>query len=50
MIVPQRICYAYFRGSDGLGTCDNQCQWYKEGFDCPMWIPRDLWESRLVEG
>jgi len=26
-------CEAYFKGIDGLGTCDTKCQWYNE--DCP---------------
>lgn len=28
-----QICNAYFKGIDGLGTCDTECQWYYE--DCP---------------
>ena len=26
-------CNAYFKGSDGLGTCDTECQWYNK--NCP---------------
>lgn len=32
-------CYAYFKGKDGLGTCATECQWYREGEDCPWWRP-----------
>jgi len=27
-------CNAYFKGEDGLGTCDTECQWYNK--DCPV--------------
>lgn len=26
-------CKAHFKGIDGLGTCDTECQWYNE--ECP---------------
>ena len=46
MKVENQTCYAYFRGSDGLGTCDTECQWYKgmkegsmEPVICPWWKP-----------
>ena len=38
MIVNGKTCHSYFRGCDGQGTCDTDCQWYCEGHDCPMWI------------
>lgn len=28
-----QTCAAHFRGIDGLGTCDTECQWYCK--DCP---------------
>jgi len=27
-------CMAYFKGIDGLGTCDKDCQWWRDG-GCP---------------
>lgn len=28
-------CTAYFKGRNGLGVCDTECQWYhKEGCPC----------------
>ena len=33
MKVKNQICNAYFKGIDGLGTCDDKCQW--ESKDCP---------------
>lgn len=28
-------CTAYFKGIDGLGTCDDECQWWiEEGCVC----------------
>ena len=24
-------CTAYFRGKDGKGTCDTDCQWWNDG-------------------
>lgn len=36
-------CLAYFRGSDGCGTCDTECQWYVEGSSCPWWLTEEEW-------
>jgi len=41
MKVNGKTCYAYFRGCDGQGTCDTDCQWYREGKDCCMWREYD---------
>lgn len=27
-------CTNYFRGKDGLGTCDTECQWWKGSCPC----------------
>ena len=27
-------CEAFFKGKDGLGTCDTKCIWYSK--DCPL--------------
>ena len=41
-----KTCYAYFRGRDGEGTCDTECQWYPgENGVCPMQIPREDWDT-----
>jgi hypothetical protein len=37
MKIEGKKCYAYFKGRDGLGTCDNGCQWYIKGTDCINW-------------
>ena len=42
-VIEGRTCYAYFRGKDGCGTCDDRCQWYSSGEPCPMWIPMRFW-------
>lgn len=51
MKVKGKTCYAYFRGSDGKGTCDTDCQWWiAEYFNnfrgCPMWIDRKKWDTK----
>jgi hypothetical protein len=28
------ICTAYFRGKDGLGTCNTGCQWWDDKTEC----------------
>jgi len=35
-------CYAYFAGIDGLGKCNNRCQWWLDEYlevnkGCVMW-------------
>lgn len=30
----KRVCMAYFKGIDGMGTCDDGCQWWTR--DCPV--------------
>ena len=42
-------CYAHFRGRNGNGTCDTECQWYREGNPCIMWIPKRLWKTNLCD-
>ena len=44
--VEDKTCYAYFRGKDGLGTCDTECQWYVEGESCPWWEPEETQEVK----
>jgi len=29
------ICTAYFKGIDGLGKCDDCCQWWSKEYECP---------------
>ena len=42
-------CTAYFRGRDGLGTCDDECQWYhKEG--CVTAKGSKLWDKKEFRG
>lgn len=41
MINKNQKCNAYFKGSDGLGTCDTECQWYSE--DCPYSNIGKIW-------
>ena len=38
MKVENQMCNAYFKGIDGLGTCDTDCQW--ESKDCPCAIKK----------
>lgn len=41
-------CFCYFRGRDGLGTCNTLCQWatpIKHGQCCPMWTPQEKWNT-----
>jgi hypothetical protein len=35
MKIKRQKCGAYFRGIDGLGTCDTKCQWYRLKLLCP---------------
>ena len=40
-------CHAYFRGVDGVGICNTDCQWWRDtnlkSTACPMWIERSKW-------
>jgi hypothetical protein len=45
-------CNSYFRGIDGLGTCNCGCQWWPKDKDkkpmrlcCPWWLPEDQWDD-----
>ena len=42
-------CHAHFRGSDGNGTCDTDCQWYHDGVPCVMWTPEKYWGKNLCD-
>jgi len=35
MKIRRQTCGAYFKGRDGRGTCDTQCQWYTPKTLCP---------------
>jgi len=38
-------CTAYFRGRDGKGTCDDECQWWRdEGCVCAK--GSKLWDGK----
>ena len=37
-------CTNYFRGIDGLGTCDTKCQWYIPD-KCPCAKGQDSWDG-----
>jgi len=38
-------CTCYFKGIDGLGTCDDDCQWWtKEGCACAK--DSKLWDGK----
>ena len=47
--VKGRTCHAHFRGRDGKGTCDTDCQWYTGAGPCPMLIPRELWDNDICK-
>jgi hypothetical protein len=36
-------CTAYFRGRDGRGTCDTECQWWNDG--CNMAKGSEHWDG-----
>ena len=38
-------CYAYFRGRDGRGTCDDGCQWFVGGHRCPQTYTEEEWRK-----
>ena len=35
MKIKRQRCGAHFKGKDGLGTCDTECQWYRPKRKCP---------------
>jgi len=38
-------CTSYFKGVDGLGSCDDECQWWiKEGCVCAK--GSKLWDGK----
>lgn len=42
-------CTAYFRGKDGLGTCDTECQWYVAPGLCPCGKGTKVWDGKSEE-
>jgi len=38
-------CTAYFRGIDGRGACDDECQWWKEQ-GCVCAKGNVLWDGK----
>lgn len=40
--VKGKTCHAYFKGSDGLGTCNSKCQWYPDDGECVMHTPEEV--------
>ena len=38
-------CTAYFKGSDGLGTCDTGCQWWTDD-GCPAAKGSESWDGK----
>ena len=41
-------CTAYFRGKDGKGTCDTDCQWWQGG-GCSAAKGSDAWDGKVSE-
>jgi len=39
-------CTAYFCGIDGLGTCDDRCQWWREEQGCPCAKGHKNWDGK----
>ena len=39
-------CTAYFKGKDGSGDCDNDCQWWFDGYGCPCAKGSDQWDGK----
>jgi hypothetical protein len=37
-------CLRYHKGVDGLGTCDDKCQWWVEGTPCPYWFEESTYQ------
>ena len=44
MIKKGFICTAYFKGKDGMGTCDTKCQWWNNG--CVMAKGSKKWDGK----
>jgi len=38
-------CTSYFKGIDGLGTCDTECQWWHDGA-CPCAKGSKSWDGK----
>jgi len=38
-------CTAYFKGKDGTGDCDNECQWWHEE-GCPCAKGSEAWDGK----
>ena len=38
-------CTAYFKGIDGLGSCDDECQWWHNGA-CPCAKGSKEWDGK----
>ena len=41
-------CTAYFKGIDGLGNCDDDCYWWREG-GCPCAKGSKYWDGKVAE-
>ena len=39
-------CTNYFRGIDGRGTCDTECQWYVGKDKCPCSKGTEAWDGK----
>ena len=39
-------CTAYFRGIDGLGTCDTECQWFINVAKCLCGKGAEAWDGK----
>jgi hypothetical protein len=49
-VIQGKHCLTYFRGKDGLGTCDDGCQWFVKGVDCPYWFTEEEYQVRKKAG
>lgn len=38
-------CTAYFKGIDGLGNCNDECQWWHDGA-CPCAKGSEVWDGK----
>lgn len=39
-------CTNYFLGIDGLGTCDDGCQWWSDKDGCPCAKDHPNWDGK----
>jgi len=39
-------CTNYFRGIDGRGTCDTECQWFIGKEKCPCSKGTEAWDGK----